>query len=86
MILQILEMVNAFVDFGSGRVSECLGKIFANTNWMMLQNSKVKNFKDLLMTKSMPNLKYLLQHYQILYSCVLQTVEVHFFMLSIFCY
>lgn len=67
-------MVNAFVDHGSCRVSECLAKIFANNNWFMLQCSESKI--NHVLAKCLPDLNYLLQHYHALFSCVLQTIGV----------
>jgi hypothetical protein len=77
-------MVNAFVDYGSCRVSECLAKIFVNTNWLMLQDCKNQN-NDLLIN-CMPNLKFLLLHYQNLLMCVVQTALVYSYINSFLCY
>jgi hypothetical protein len=62
------------VDYGSCRVSECLAKIFVNTNWLMLQDCKSQN-NDLLIN-FMPNLNFLLLHFQNLLLCLVQTALV----------
>jgi len=69
----MLQMVNAFVDYGSCRVSECLAKIFVNTNWL-LHDTRGKNLQ--LLSACLPNINYLLQHYQSLFTFVVQTIEV----------
>lgn len=68
-------MLNAFVDYGNCRVSECLAKVFVNANWLLqVQDLNSKN-KQLLLA-CVPSMKFFLQHLQTLFSIVLQTVEV----------
>jgi hypothetical protein len=70
----MLQMLNAFVDYGSCNVSECLAKIFVNTNWL-LHDPRSKNKQ--LLTACLPNINYLLQHYQSLFAIVVQSIEVY---------